>query len=730
MADDDVQVRFGAAIAGLLAGIEQAKDAIQSLTAPITAIHSSFKELGEAAAAAFAVHEIADFVEKFANLGTQTERAATLLGTSASQIGGFSLLAQAAGGDLGEMTHAMERLGLALSRSDAGSGQAKAALDALGISARQLESLPLEGKMELLAQKFSVLKDGSEKDAIAMALLGRAGAEMIPIFNEGAGAMAEFQAMAERAGSSMSKDQLDAAHALHMGIIELGASWTGLSNTIATLFQPALSGIIKVTTDLIQSFRQSAASGGAMHAVLMTLEVAAQGISTAFSIAVAAIETAWEAIKLIYQIWGEATKSLGRLIKDALTFNWSDMSSAWGDFTASLQARAKTSADNMEGIMRNMMSEFKTIWGTGAEEQQKIEQTKTAHMAQANKDALKAVQEMYAGMVKAADDAYALVSNRIESELKLREITQSQATAQLLSALEARNQKEQAAYAADLAKLEQGTAAYTGELNKRKAAYDKYVLDRQKITEKASEEEAKEWKSAADQISGAINSQLRDILSGHESLKQALFKISGDIALKFIQDQVKATVEFLANKARELLVAETTEAGKTTATTAGAAVRSAAEVASGNVSILQTIANAIKSIFASAGQTSAEVTAATAPEAGPAAPAIGLAAGAATAAGALGLVASAEIGGYVVKGGLLQVHDDETVVPAKMSQPFRPGAGGGRGAGGGGNVAVNISAVDSRSVKRFFEDNAHHMIGALNKGVRRGAHLNTRTARA
>ena len=702
MPDNDVEVRFSAAIEGLLAGIEQAKEAITGLTAPIQAVNDSFKELGEAAAAAFAVHEIAEFVEGFADLGTQTERAATLLGVSASQIGGFSLLAEAAGGNLSEMTHAVERLGLALARSDAGSAQAKAALDALGISAKQLEALPLEGKMELLADRFSRLKDGSEKDAISMALLGRAGADMIPIFNQGAGAIAEFQAIAERAGSNMSGDQLAAAHALHMGILELGASWRGVSNTIATIFQPALSGLIRITTDLLETFRQSASAGGAMHAMLMSLEVAAQGVATAFAVSVAAIETLWEVVKDAVYAMGEAFVGLGRIIKDVFTFNWSDISAAWNDLTSNLQARAKITADNMEGIMRNMMSEFRSIWTSGAAEQEQIEQTKTAHMALANKDALKSVQEMYAGMIKAADDAYALFANHIDSEVKLREITQGQATQQLLSALEARNQAEQSAFAAELSRLQVGSSEYQKVLNERKASYDKYLLDRQKETEKAAAAEAKEWKSAADQISGAINGQLRQILSGQENLRQASFKISGDIALKFIEDQIKVTAEWLANQARILAGHIAAETGMTAATTAGASIRTAAEVASGQTSILATIANAVKSIFASAGQTSAEVSAAVAPVAGPAAPAIGAASGAAVVAGATALVASAEIGGFVTRGGLLQVHDNETIVPAQISQPYQGGVG--NGAGGDTHVSLNIAATDPRSFSALLSD--------------------------
>jgi hypothetical protein len=38
--------------------------------------------------------------------------------------------------------------------------------------------------------------------------------------------------------------------------------------------------------------------------------------------------------------------------------------------------------------------------------------------------------------------------------------------------------------------------------------------------------------------------------------------------------------------------------------------------------------------------------------------------------------------------------------------------------------------LDSRSVERFFHDNAKHMIRAINNGIKSGAHLGLRGARA
>jgi hypothetical protein len=343
--------------------------------------------------------------------------------------------------------------------------------------------------------------------------------------------------------------------------------------------------------------------------------------------------------------------------------------------------------------------------------------------------ALKAQMALYHGMIKDADDAYKLTADRLGAQVRLHQISYDQETAALLSALDTRYKAEQEVFIAEQKLAHEGTAEYQRILNERKANYDKFLLERQKATEKAAEEDAKEWKAAADQVAGAFNSQLKGLLAGTTTWSQAMKNISADLVLKFIENQVKATAEFLASKASELTTHVATETAKTTATTTGSEVRTAMELASGKVSIFEVIGNALKSIYASAGQTASEVSAAVAPEAGPAAPAIGLAAGGAIAAGAIGLVASADVGtDYVVRSGLAVIHQGEKIIPsAKTSGPFT-------GAGMGGTVhapvSINISALDSRSVERFFHDNAKHMIRAINNGIKSGAHLGLRGARA
>jgi hypothetical protein len=49
----------------------------------------------------------------------------------------------------------------------------------------------------------------------------------------------------------------------------------------------------------------------------------------------------------------------------------------------------------------------------------------------------------------------------------------------------------------------------------------------------------------------------------------------------------------------------------------------------------------------------------------------------------------------------------------------------GSGRGGSGSIIVNVSAIDSQDVKRFFHSNGSLLVSALNKAVRNGSLLRT-----
>lgn len=392
----------------------------------------------------------------------------------------------------------------------------------------------------------------------------------------------------------------------------------------------------------------------------------------------------------------------------------------FGASTDELEAgidRVRASVQGYVSSIKDLSGQLEQLSGSASDMMSKV------NAAASNKEAARMAADDVRTQMQLANLAYQDEMEKLKTSLALHQITEAQKTAATIKAINDR----MAAQKASLDKQEasaQGNAVVLNRIaNQRVVVEAKAANDIEKANDQAALKSAQEWKAVADQVAGAFNSQLQKLLSGTETWSQAMKKISADLALKFIENQVKATAEFLAEKARELAGTIAGESAKTSATTAGAALRAGAEVASGQTSILSVVANAIKSIYASGGETGAKVTAAVADEAGPAAPAIGAAAAAATIAPNLALVANYDVGtDYVLRGGLAIIHQGEQIRPAVGSGPYT----GKNDRGGDTHVALNITAIDSRSVERFFHDNAKHMIRAINNGIKSGAHLGLR----
>ncbi len=296
----------------------------------------------------------------------------------------------------------------------------------------------------------------------------------------------------------------------------------------------------------------------------------------------------------------------------------------------------------------------------------------------------------------------------LNAEASQFQITQNQKFAML----EAETQKE---YEAEATLLQQKEELGNLSVEQRKKVLDKIAeleakhrVDMIKLDEQAIAQQQQMWTTSLNTIESAFNSQLRGLLAGTTSWSKAFKNILGDIIIKFIEMCEQMVVKWVA-----------AQLAQTTATTSGAAARAAAEQTAASSGILANAANAMRAIMTDAAQAFAGVFAFLAPTMGPAAAGPAAAAQASVSAAAIFDVGT----DYVVRGGLALIHQGETIVPARGSGPY---TGAGQGAQIHAPVSISVSALDSQSVARFFNDNSKHMLRAINDAVKRGAHLGLR----
>jgi hypothetical protein len=91
-----------------------------------------------------------------------------------------------------------------------------------------------------LADAFAQMPDGAQKTALAIDAFGRAGAEMIPILNEGGAGLRALMADAQSMGRVMSTETVEAAKKLDDQIDKLNARIEGMKQRIGAQAVPAL----------------------------------------------------------------------------------------------------------------------------------------------------------------------------------------------------------------------------------------------------------------------------------------------------------------------------------------------------------------------------------------------------------------------------------------------------------------------------------------------------------
>ena len=243
-------------------------------------------------------------------------------------------------------------------------------------------------------------------------------------------------------------------------------------------------------------------------------------------------------------------------------------------------------------------------------------------------------------------------------------------------------------------------------------AYQKFQSDKQKLDLQAAQTSQRTWQSLMQPIQRAFDTSITGMILGTTSLQKAVAHIGQSILAEFVNLGVKMATNWIAS-----------ELAMTTATEAGAAARTAAAGEGVAAGLAVKAANAIKSIVTDSAQAFSGIFAFLAPIMGPAA-AGPAAAGEATVMAAASGIASAAGGWMVPSDQLAMVHQNEMILPANISQGLQNMISA-NGGGGAGAVVVNVSAIDSQDVKRFFQSNGSLLVNAVNKAMRNGSMLRT-----
>lgn len=771
---NQVEASSNEATAAIQRTQREAAESASGIQSTFSGLRSTISGMMGGLLAGVSVKLITDEIVRFADASESLSNTAQVVGTTATAISRLHAVATPMGIASDTVDNSMKRLAKTMTEAARGGEEQAAALAAVGLTAEQVKSMSIEDVLAQIADRFSETEDGATKTALAQALLGKSGSDLIPMLNQGSKAMGEQADEAERLGAVMGEDAVAAGAALDAALDKTNQAAMGFRNTMAQSLAPALQYIAEAFTE----DSGAAVDFGVVFKGVASIVIAAvtlikdswnvvSSIVRAITVAIASIiDAIGKAAQMDFAGAKNALATGGEMMMEELTgmverseqiknkFHqtmeemWSDApkpkdaaaapgegkgqlayapKGAAGDAAAAAKKdaeEAKAAAkDKFDYNMELLRNEFDTMQ-KGAQERLALAQQMTAatkaqygeesaEYARAKRNEVKVAEEVenekrrIQGLaLDQARDAAEQVINVARGHADYMVAT-NEMTARERVTFEMQTQEE--LYQMQLSYLQKKLelmAMEPKEVERINAEIvrlkGEHVLQMQQTDIQHFQTSKAEWDNYFSVVNNAFSNSIQGMVFQGQTLREAWGGIMQSMVGSLIQTGVKMVTNWAA-----------TQLGMTTATTAGAAVRTAAEVASSKASITANAGAAIKNIMTKGAEVFANVYNAIAgiPYVGPfLAPVMAVAAGAAV-VGMVGKVASAEGGWDRVPydGAKAILHKEEMVLPAPLAEGIR----GMVESGGAQRGGVTIQALDRRDVQRYFNDNNELMFGAL-----------------
>ena len=188
------------------------------------------------------------------------------LGMTYGEMAGLKLASDLSGVGLETLTMGATKLDVAFVNASNGSKEATAKFTSLGLSMAELQKLSPDQRFAAIADAIAKLPTAAERSAAAIKLFGKSGAELLPLFEEGAGAIKKATDQAKAFGLTLTNAQ-------GLGVEKMNDSFTSAFAAIQGLATQVVSNLAEPISRIIDDFTTFVGESGAVDI--------GKGISTA-----------------------------------------------------------------------------------------------------------------------------------------------------------------------------------------------------------------------------------------------------------------------------------------------------------------------------------------------------------------------------------------------------------------------------------------------------------------
>lgn len=243
MANQDVRINIKA--------VDKTKAGFSGITKGLKKVSGAVFSMKNALVGAVGAAGFGALIKSSINAGDELAKTADKLGVTTQALAGLRHAAELTGVSTGTMDMALQRFTRRAAEAAQGTGEAKGALQELGIDADELVRLPLDQQMNVVAESMAGVKNQSDKVRLAMKLFDSEGVALVNTLGGGAEALQKMTEEAEHLGVTLSRTDTAQMEAANDSITRLKAVFTGLTNQLSVAFAP-------IITFVADGFRQAA----------------------------------------------------------------------------------------------------------------------------------------------------------------------------------------------------------------------------------------------------------------------------------------------------------------------------------------------------------------------------------------------------------------------------------------------------------------------------------------
>jgi lambda family phage tail tape measure protein len=161
-----------------------AENRAKQIDGALNIVGNSLKALGAAAVVGLTFEKLRGQVQGAIDSAAGLKDLAERTGGTVEKLSGLSSIAKLSGTDVEALAGGIQKLAKAMNEAENGGKAQASAFQAIGISTKDLKGLRPDEVFEKIARRQAEYADGAGKVAVMQALLGKSGANLIPVMND------------------------------------------------------------------------------------------------------------------------------------------------------------------------------------------------------------------------------------------------------------------------------------------------------------------------------------------------------------------------------------------------------------------------------------------------------------------------------------------------------------------------------------------------------------------